>query len=68
MGEVPLYVTLGRGEFDRVARSHFTAANRDGNNLKSFQDPCLDNGSSQGLYLALTVLFVPNSLDSGAAC
>jgi len=26
---------------------------------------CLHNGASQGQNLALTVLFVPNSLDSG---
>ena len=32
---------------------------------KSFKDICLKNGSSQGPFLALPVLFVPNSLDSG---
>jgi len=29
------------------------------------EDFCLKNGSSQGRNLAVTVLFVPNSLDSG---
>jgi len=31
----------------------------------SFEDLCLKNGSSQGQKLALAVLFVPKSLDSG---
>jgi len=40
-----------------------TAAEREGNNLKGFKDFCLKNGSSQDQNLALTLLFVPNSLD-----
>ena len=40
------------------------AAERGSNNLKSVKGFC-QNGSSQGLNLALTVLYVPNSLDSG---
>jgi len=39
-----------------------TAAEREANNSKDF---CLKNGSSQGRNLAVTVLFVPNSLGSG---
>ena len=42
-----------------------TAAEREENNLKQFKDFCLKNGSSQGQNLTLTVLFIPNSLDSG---
>ena len=34
------------------------------NNVNDFQDFRLTNGSSQGKKLALTVLFVPNSLDN----
>jgi len=41
------------------------AAEREGNNLKYSKDVCLKNGSSQGQNLALTVVFVPISLDSG---
>jgi len=37
------------------------------NNLKGFKVCCLKNGSSQGPNLAVTVVFVPNSLDSGPA-
>jgi len=33
--------------------------------LKGFKDCHLKNGPSQGQDLALTVLFVPDSLDSG---
>jgi len=43
------------------------AADRDSNNLKVSKYICLKNGSSQGQDLALTVLCVPNSLDSGMA-
>ena len=41
------------------------AGKREGNSLKGFEDFPLENGSSQGQNLALTVLSVPNSLDSG---
>jgi len=42
------------------------AAEREGNNLKGFKHFCLQNGSSQGHNLALTVLFVLNSLAIGS--
>ena len=42
-----------------------TAAERGGNKLHGSEDFRTDNGSSQGLNLALTGLFVPSSLDSG---
>ena len=35
------------------------------NNSKGFQYFCLQNGSSKGQHLALTVLYVPYELDSG---
>jgi len=38
---------------------------REGNNLKVFKDFRTENGSSQGQNLAVTVLHVPSSLDSG---
>ena len=41
------------------------ATDREGNNLKDFKDFNLENGSSQGHNLALTVLRVPSPLDSG---
>ena len=41
-----------------------SAAERQGNNFKGFKDVCLKSDSRQGQDLALTVLFVPNSLDS----
>ena len=36
-----------------------------GKQLKRFQGLSLENGSSQGHNLALTVFIVPNSIDSG---
>ena len=53
----------GQGHF-RFAR---TTSEQDGNELKGFEDFCLKNGSSRSQNLALTVSFVPNSLDSGMA-
>ena len=44
-----------------------TAAERERDNLKYFKSFCLKNGSSGGNNLALTVLFAPNSLDSGSS-
>ena len=41
------------------------AVEREENTLKGFTDVCHKNGSSQCHDLALTVLFVPNSLDGG---
>ena len=41
------------------------ASKREGNNANGCEDFCLENSASQGQNLALTVLFVPNSLDSG---
>jgi len=38
---------------------------REGNNLKGFKNFCKKNDSSQGQNLVLSVLCVPNSLDSG---
>jgi hypothetical protein len=37
-----------------------------GHILEGLEDICLKNGSSQGHTQALTVLFVPNSLDRGS--
>ena len=37
-----------------------------GHTLEGLEDICLQNGSSQGHTQALTVLFVPNSLDRGS--
>ena len=42
-----------------------TVAEREGNKLKKIKHFHLENGSSQGQNLAVTVLFVPNSLNSG---
>jgi hypothetical protein len=42
------------------------SAEQDGNNVKGFENFCLMNGSNQGQDLALTVLYVPYSLDSGS--
>ena len=42
-----------------------SAAERGGNNYKGFKDFHLRNGSSQGQNIALAVLIVPNSIDSG---
>jgi len=44
-----------------------TASDRRGNTFKGFKDVRAINGSSQGQNLALTVLYVPSSLDSGPA-
>ena len=41
------------------------AAEQRGNNLEGFTDFYLKNDSSQGHNLALAVLFVPSSLESG---
>ena len=43
-----------------------TALERGGNTLNGFDGFRTGNGSSQGRNLAVTVLFVPNSLDSGS--
>ena len=50
-------------------REFFTdaASEREGNNLKGCGGCPPEAGSSQGRNLALTVLFVPNSLCSGPA-
>ena len=42
-----------------------SAAEREGNKSNGFENIRRENGSSQGQILALTVLCVPNSLDSG---
>jgi len=49
--------------FQRTA----SAAKSDGH-LRPFEYLCLKDGSGQGHNLALTVLFMPNSLDSGLSC
>ena len=41
-----------------------SAAEQEGNMLQGWKDFCLINGSNQGLNLALSVVFVPNSFDS----
>ena len=41
------------------------SAERGGNDLNGCQDFRTENGSSQGQNLALTVLYVPSSFDSG---
>ena len=46
---------------------HPAAAEREGNNLNGFQLFCLENGSSQGHNLALTVLCVTGSINNGLA-
>jgi len=43
--------------------SGLAAAEREGNTLHSFKDFGLNNGSRRGHNMALTVLFVPNSID-----
>jgi hypothetical protein len=48
----------------RQLRYPYTAAEREGGNFK-VRDIYLKNGSSQGQHPALTVLFAPNSLESG---
>jgi len=40
-------------------------AAQEGNTLRGFKDFCLNDGSSQGQNLAVTVLYVPNSFDIG---
>jgi len=60
MSEVPLYY-CGLVSGLRFPRDLCRAR---GEQLDFFKDICLKNGSSQGQNLALTVLFVPNSLDS----
>ena len=45
----------------------FAAAAREGNNLKGYKDVHLQSCSSHGQNLALTVLFLSNSLNSGNA-
>jgi len=42
-------------------------AERKGNNLQGLKDLCLKTSSNPGHNLALTVVFVPNSLDSERA-
>jgi len=42
------------------------AAERDGNNFEDFKDFYPKNGSSQAQNLAVTVFFVPDSLDRGS--
>jgi hypothetical protein len=45
--------------------AHFlAAAEREANNLKGFEVFCLKTGSSRDQNPALTVLFVPKSVDS----
>ena len=56
MSEVPLYP-------DPVSAAE--RRQREGNNLNHFQDFRTENGSLQGLDVALTDLFIPSSLDSG---
>ena len=43
----------------------YSAAERKGKKLKQFKHLCLNNGSSQGHNMALTVLFASSFLDSG---
>ena len=58
MSEVPL-------KFGEPTQTE-TVIERGGNTLKGFIYLFLKKGSSQGQHLALTVLFVPSSLLSGA--
>ena len=44
---------------------HHNPTERERNNLHGFQDFGLENGSSQGQNLALTVLLVPGLLEAG---
>ena len=57
MSEVPLYV-LG------LKVLGFTAAEREENTFKGFEDLCLKNGSSKRQHLVSTVLSVRNWPDS----
>ena len=51
---------------DRGCPSAAAADTREGNKLNGLKDVCLKNGSNQGQDLALTVLFLPNSLETGS--
>jgi len=42
------------------------AGERGGNDLNGFKDDRTENGSNQGLNLALTCLCIPSWLDSGS--
>jgi len=68
MSEVPLYtcayIYYHAGAL-LAAGMHSSAGERGGNSLNDFRDMRTENGSNQGRNLALTLLFVPNSLDSG---
>ena len=57
------HLSIRRG----TVRTGGTAAERGGNDLKGCEDFRIENGSRRGLNLALTVLFVPSSLDSGVS-
>ena len=65
------YSTLGlrvikkRRRGAQAARRRLQASVSGGNGLNGFTDFHTENGSGQGQDLALTVLFVPVSLDSG---
>ena len=50
-----------------VSGSGLTAIERGRNNQNGLKDSRTENGSSRGQNLALTGLFVPNSLDCGIA-
>ena len=53
-------------EITRKSRSKLAPASwRGGNHIKRLEDFHLRNGSTQGQYLALIVLYVPSLLDSG---
>ena len=60
MSQVPLYRAVSASKPDGVCQRECG-----GDNLKCFKDLGTENGSNQGQNLALTVLFVLNSLDGG---
>ena len=53
------------GQYDRQRVRVSSEHDQEGNNLKVFESFRLRNSASQGQKLALTVFYVPNSLDSG---
>ena len=56
-------------DLDRVmeVRQTLPAVERRGSYLTFFEDFSMKNGSNKGHDMAFTVLFMPNSLDSGGA-
>ena len=62
--EPPLHGSPSAGERGGTNLNGFTRLQRGGNNLNGFTDFRSENGSSQGLYLALTVLYLPSEMET----